>query len=60
MTKYREILRLHALDVRSLRPGECRWIGEGMMLKPVEGEIAVSYRIHSDHTTGELSGRLEM
>ena len=46
--------------VRCLRPGECRWFSEGMLLKPEAGNLALSYRIHSDHSTGESNGKLEL
>ena len=48
----------YEFDVQTLRPGECRWLSTGMLIKPVDGEIKVNYRIHSDHSSGDLSGEL--
>ena len=50
----------YEFDVQSLRPGECRWLSEGLLIKPVNGIIKVNYRIHSDHSTGELTGKIEL
>lgn len=49
----------YEFDVQTLRPGECRWLSTGMLIKPVDGEIEVNYRIHSDHSSGNLSGELK-
>ncbi|MBR0410351.1 MAG: hypothetical protein IJI25_05000 [Eubacterium sp.] len=49
----------YEFDVKKLRPGECRWLSTGMLIKPFDGKVKVNYRIHSDHSSGELSGELE-
>ena len=49
----------YEFEVHSLRPNEYCWLGQGLLLKPVDGNIVLSYRIHSDRSTGELSGKLE-
>ena len=50
----------YEFDVQNLRPGECRWLCCGMLLKPVYGAVTVHYQIHSAHSTGELSGDLKL
>lgn len=49
----------YEFDVASLRPGECRWLGCGMLIKPIDGRVRVHYQIHSTHSMGDLSGALE-
>lgn len=49
----------YEFDVDALRPGECKWLCCGMLLKPIDGRISITYRIHSSHSTGELVGTLE-
>lgn len=49
----------YEFSIQSLRPGECCWLGQGLLMKPVDGSIVLNYRIHSDHSTGELKGTLE-
>lgn len=49
----------YRFSVQSLRPGECRWLSEGLLLKPIDGEITISYVIYSDHSNGKLEGILE-
>lgn len=50
----------YEFDVESLRPGECKWLYCGMLIKPVGGEVKVHYQIHSAHSTGDLNGVLEV
>lgn len=50
----------YEFEVYSLRANECCWLGQGLLMKPVDGNIVLNYRIHSDHSTGELSGKLEL
>ena len=50
----------YEFDIQALRPGECRWLSTGMLIKPIGGIVKVNYRIHSDHSSGNLSGELEM
>ena len=50
----------YEFDVASLRPGECRWLCCGMLIKPTDGKIKVHYRIHSARSMGDLDGTLEM
>jgi len=49
----------YEFDVTSLRPGECRWLCCGMLIRPVDGKVKVHYQIHSSNSTGDLNGRLE-
>lgn len=50
----------YEFDIASLRPGECRWLCCGMLIKPTGGQIKVHYRIHSARSMGDLDGTLEM
>ena len=50
----------YEFDIASLRPGECRWLCCGMLIKPANGEIKVHYQIHSARSIGNLEGILEM
>ena len=52
--------RYYEFDIASLRPGECRWLCCGMLIKPTGGQIKVHYRIHSARSMGDLDGTLEM
>lgn len=49
----------YEFDVETLRPGECKWLCCGMLLKPIDGRISITYRIHSSHSAGDLVGTLE-
>ena len=48
----------YEFDVSALRPNEIRWLGKGMLIKPCDGIIQLSYSIHSDHSDGSLQGIL--
>lgn len=50
----------YEFDIASLRPGECRWLCCGMLIKPADGEVKVHYQIHSARSMGNLKGILEM
>ena len=50
----------YEFDIASLRPGECRWLCCGMLIRPTGGQIKVHYRIHSARSMGDLNGTLEM
>lgn len=50
----------YEFDVSNLRPGECKWLCCGMLIKPTSENIKISYHIHSTHSTGDLSGRFEL
>lgn len=50
----------YEFEVERLRPGECRWLSHGMLIRPVNGEIKVHYQIHSTYSLGDLSGFLEL
>lgn len=50
----------YEFNVTSLRPGECRWLCYGMLIRPVDGKIVVHYQIHSKNSSGDLSDTLEM
>lgn len=50
----------YEFNVASLRPGECRWLCCGMLVRPIEGNVTVHYQIFSAHSTGELNGTLEI
>lgn len=50
----------YEFDIQSLLPNECRWFSKGMLIRPVDGEVRISYRIHSAHSDGTLMGTLEL
>lgn len=49
----------YEFDVSNLRPNECKWLCCGLLIKPVENAIKITYQIRSAHSTGNLSGTLE-
>ena len=51
--------RYYEFDLQALRPGECMWLSTGMLIKPVDGIIMMNYRIHSNHSSGDLYGELK-
>lgn len=50
----------YEFDVACLRPGECRWLCCGMLIRPTNSELRFHYQIHSANSMGNLSGTLEM
>lgn len=50
----------YEFDVETLRPGECKWLCCGLLIRPVDGIVNISYQIHSTRSTGDLSGTLEL
>ena len=50
----------YEFDVETLRPGECKWLCYGLLIRPVDGIVNISYQIHSTRSTGDLSGTLEL
>lgn len=50
----------YEFNVASLRPGECRWLCCGMLVRPIEGNVRIHYQIFSAHSTGELNGILDI
>ena len=50
----------YEFDVETLRPGECKWLCCGMLIKPTGGMVRITYQIHSTHSSGELSGTLDL
>ena len=49
----------YEFDVSNLRPNECKWLCCGLLIKPVENAIKITYQIRSAYSTGNLSGTLE-
>ena len=49
----------YEFDVSNLRPNECKWLCYGLLIKPVDNAIKITYHIRSAHSTGNLSGTLE-
>lgn len=49
----------YEFDVENLRPNECKWLCCGMLIKPVDDTISISYQIHSTHSSGEIEETLE-
>ena len=52
-------LEYYEFNVDSLRPNECRWLSQGLLVKPNEG-FNIRYQIHSAHSSGDLSGELKL
>ena len=50
----------YEFNVAELRPGECRWLCCGMLIKPLDGKIVLNYRIYSKNTSGNLNDILEL
>ena len=49
----------YEFDVPILRPGECKWLCRGILIKPVDGKVTVHYQVHSSCSAGNLNGILE-
>jgi len=47
----------YEFEVESLRPNECKWLSQGLLVKPGRG-FKIRYQIHSAHSSGDLSGEL--
>lgn len=45
--------------IRSLRPREMSWLGASILLRAKSKEIELTYTIKSQHSNGELSGKLK-
>lgn len=51
--------KYYEFDISTLRPGECKWLCRGILVRPVDGKVTVHYQIHSSCSTGDLYGILE-
>ena len=49
----------YEFDLGNLRPNECKWLCYGLLIKPVENAIKITYSIRSAHSTGNSNGTLE-
>lgn len=49
----------YEFSIKKLRPNECRWLSQGLLIKPQQGIIKMEYQIHSSHSTGD-TGCLEL
>lgn len=45
--------------VTNLRPNECKWLCYGILVKPVNNNIKITYHIRSTYSTGNLKGNFE-
>lgn len=50
----------YEFNVANLRPGECRWLCWGMLIRPADGKVVVHYQIHSKYSSGNLSDTIEI
>jgi len=50
----------YEFNISYLRPGECRWLCCGMLIRPVDNKVKISYQIRSKNSMGDLNGILEM
>lgn len=48
----------YEFHISSLRPGECKWFAQGILIRQSSEGIELEYHIHSAHSSGELSGKL--
>jgi len=48
----------YEFEVKSLRPNECKWLSQGMLIRPENGKVTIEYHIHSAHSSGNLTGVL--
>jgi len=44
----------------NLRPGECKWVGQGMLIKPSEEEVCLKYKIYSSKLGKSIDGELHL
>ena len=42
----------------NLRPGECKWIGQGMLIKPSGAKVCLKYQIYSSKLGKSIDGEL--
>lgn len=49
----------YEFEVSELKAKECKWMSEGMLIRPQNGMVRVHYQIHSNYSSGELKGVLE-
>ena len=49
----------YEFDVSNLRPNECKWLCCGLLIKPVDNAVKITYHIRSAHSAGDLGGTLE-
>lgn len=52
--------RYYEFDVSNLRPGECKWLCRGILIRPINGKVAIRYQICSTHSMGVQNGMLEV
>lgn len=50
----------YEFDITALRPGECKWLCGGMLIRPIDNEVKVRYQIRSKNSLGNLSGSLDL
>lgn len=50
----------YEFNVTSLRPGECKWLYGGMLIRPVNGKVNVDYQIYSKYSLGDLRDTIEI
>lgn len=48
----------YEFEISSLRPGECKWLSKGILIRPDNGIVNISYRIHSKYTDGNVAGNI--
>lgn len=49
----------YEFDINNLRPNECKWLYKGLLIKPVDNTIKITYYIRSLHSSGNLGKTLE-
>ncbi len=53
-------LNYYEFDVSNLRPGECKWLCCGILIKPTGKNVKITYHIQSSHSNGDLSGTFDV
>jgi len=48
----------YSFEVSALRPGECRWLCCGILVRPADHRVSLQYKVLSTHTCGEITGNL--
>lgn len=46
-------------EIKNLRPGECKWLSEGILIRPSDKGVKLLYQIFSKQTPGNITGELE-
>ena len=48
----------YSFEVSALRPGECRWLCCGILVRPANHRVSLQYKVLSTYAGGEITGNL--